>query len=126
MRIDKRVSANLSGVEKADGWIGVDLDGTLAEYHGWNAGKIGAPIPAMVERVKAWLSKGREVRIFTGRVADGYDVAPIRAWCKDNLGQELEVTSCKDKGMIELWDDKARQVKTNTGELVGGSDGDEN
>ena len=35
------------------GWIGADLDGTLAEYHGWSAdGSIGNPVPDMVERVK--------------------------------------------------------------------------
>ena len=51
------------------GWIGVDLDGTLAEYNGWQGpANIGAPIPAMVERVKAWLEEGRDVRIFTARV----------------------------------------------------------
>jgi len=52
------------------GWIGVDFDCTLAEYHGWNGGELGPPIPAMVERVKAWLAEGREVRIFTARVAE--------------------------------------------------------
>lgn len=41
------------------GWIGVDLDGTLAHYDGWKgADHIGEPIPAMVERVKQWLSEG--------------------------------------------------------------------
>jgi hypothetical protein len=51
------------------GWIGVDLDGTMAYYDGWKgADHIGEPIPAMVERVKRWLAEGREVRIFTARV----------------------------------------------------------
>lgn len=54
----------------APGWIGVDLDGTLAHYDGWKgADHIGAPVPAMVERVKAWLANGREVRIFTARIS---------------------------------------------------------
>lgn len=40
----------------SEGWIGVDLDGTLAEYLGWQGmGHIGEPIAPMVERVKAWL-----------------------------------------------------------------------
>lgn len=39
------------------GWIGVDLDGTLAEYHGWGNGEIGDPVPAMLERVKKWLAE---------------------------------------------------------------------
>jgi len=52
------------------GWIGVDLDGTLAHYDKW-AGptEIGAPIAPMVNRVKAWLAAGLEVRILTARVA---------------------------------------------------------
>ena len=33
------------------GWIGVDFDGTLATYNGWNDGKLGEPIPLMVDRV---------------------------------------------------------------------------
>ena len=51
------------------GWIGVDLDGTLAEYHGWHDdGRIGKPILPMVARVKKWLAEGKEVRIVTERV----------------------------------------------------------
>jgi hypothetical protein len=53
----------------SNGWIGVDLDGTLAHYDGWKgADNIGAPIPAMVERVKGWLAEGKTVKIFTARV----------------------------------------------------------
>jgi hypothetical protein len=38
--------------DKGDGWIGVDLDATLAKYDGWkSADHIGEPIPAMVDRV---------------------------------------------------------------------------
>lgn len=51
------------------GWIGVDLDGTLATYDGWvSADHVGEPVPAMVERVQQWLAEGREVRIFTARI----------------------------------------------------------
>ena len=54
------------------GWIGVDLDGTLAEYAGWVSEEhIGHPVPMMLERVKAWLAEGKDVRIFTARVDDG-------------------------------------------------------
>lgn len=50
------------------GWIGVDFDGTLAEYNGWvSAGHCGAPIAPMVERVKRWLTEGHEIRVFTAR-----------------------------------------------------------
>lgn len=42
------------------GWIGVDLDATLAEYNGWvHEPHIGPPIPAMVTRIKQGLADGR-------------------------------------------------------------------
>lgn len=108
------------------GWIGVDLDGTLAEYGGWKGpDHIGAPIPRMVERVKAWLAEGKAVKIFTARVwGDDRDgVAEIiQAWCKQHIGQELEVTCAKDYGMIELWDDRAVQVEPNTGRRIDGAE----
>lgn len=107
------------------GWIGVDLDGTLAHYEGWKAGMtIGKPIPKMVRRVKEWLKQGHEVRIFTARVggAPGAERerqrSMIETWSKNHLGEKLKVTSCKDFGMIECWDDRAVQVRTNTGEPV--------
>lgn len=111
------------------GWIGVDLDGTLAEYNGWKgASQIGAPITIMVDRVKQWLKEGITVKIFTARVA-GHGVeliggervdaiTPIQEWCKTHIGQALEVTNVKDFGMLELWDDRAIRVKINTGEVI--------
>lgn len=114
------------------GWIGVDLDGTLAHYTGWKgANHIGEPIARMVERVKTWLSEGREVRIFTARVAgdpDREDIkevrAEIEAWLLEHLGTSLPVTNQKDYGMIELWDDCCVQVVINTGIRADGRDGD--
>lgn len=110
------------------GWIGVDLDGTLAHYGGWKGEmNIGAPIPAMLARVQAWVAEGREVRIFTARVAEGalnldgtrHEVQRVReaiqAWCLEHVGIALPVTNLKDYAMIELWDDRAVQVIPNTG-----------
>jgi hypothetical protein len=108
------------------GWIGVDLDGTLAHYGGFQGVDIiGEPIAPMVERVKGWLAAGKTVKIFTARMhghgmllLDGgkADVkTPIEQWCLKHLGQVLEVTNCKDFGMIELWDDRCIQVEANTG-----------
>lgn len=107
------------------GWIGVDLDGTLA-YHetgNQNMNFIGAPIPAMVDRVKGWLAEGKEVRIFTARVAEDFSgtiIQRIQAWCLENIGAVLPVTNQKDYSMVELWDDRAVQVIPNTGEPVDG------
>lgn len=118
-----------------NGWIGVDLDGTLAHYEGWNDGAIGEPIVPMVERVKGWLATGQRVKIFTARmhghgirtIADDGVVTvtdvltPIQKWCQQHIGQVLEVTNFKDFGMIVLYDDRCVQVVANTGELVGSS-----
>lgn len=106
------------------GWIGVDLDGTLAEYHSWkNDGEIGKPITLMVNRVKNWLKQGLMVKIFTARISvdagKEETIKQIKAWCKQHIGQELEVTNVKDFTMMELWDDRARQVEKNTGKYIG-------
>lgn len=102
------------------GWIGVDLDGTLARYDGWNNGAIGAPVPRMVERVKCWLAEGITVKVFTARATgDAEMIAAVQDWTEKHIGQRLEVTCCKDFAMIELWDDRAVQVQVNTGMRVG-------
>lgn len=49
------------------GWIGVDLDGTLAGSGTGQGARIGKPVGPMMRRVRRWLSEGREVRIFTPR-----------------------------------------------------------
>lgn len=94
------------------GWIGVDFDGTLAEYSTPTAGR---PIAPMVARVKAWLADGVEVRIVTARAGLPDMIPAVEAWCEQHIGRRLPVTDRKDFGMIELWDDRAVQVITNTG-----------
>jgi hypothetical protein len=104
-----------------DGWIGVDLDGTLAHYDDWQGiAVIGPPIAPMVARVKTWLAEGIEVRIFTARVSGPAALAAaarphIEKWCREHIGQVLPVTATKDFGMYQLWDDRAVQVECNTG-----------
>jgi len=108
------------------GWIGVDLDGTLAHHDHWRgADHIGEPVPRMLERVKKWLAEGREVRIFTARISpcsceiDGGTVQETRKiieqWCRKHIGHALIVTCEKDTNMVELWDDRAVQVIKNSG-----------
>lgn len=117
----------MSDTQKPKGWIGVDLDGTLAVYDGWRGlHHIGAPVPAMVERIKFWLSEGWEVRIFTARVspAPGADIANFRAvlynWLLDAglPAWSLRATNVKDFEMVELWDDRAVTVEANTGKAL--------
>jgi hypothetical protein len=102
------------------GWIGVDLDGTLAEYHGWRLdGGIGAPIPLMLERVKKWLAEGREIKIFTARAVQSEQIPIVQKWLRDVGLPELEVTNVKDLKMVTLYDDRAVQVEFNTGRILG-------
>lgn len=107
-----------------DGWIGCDLDATLAEYHGWNDGKIGKPIPKMLERVKKWIADGQEVRIMTARAAteDSDGIKRIEDWLEENDIGDLTITNEKDFEMIELWDDRCVQIVKNTGERVDGKE----
>ena len=116
---------------KRDGYIAVDFDKTLSYYDGYKGHMIfGDPIPKMLERVKKWIEKGIEVRIFTARVApqlepDGTqrDVEAIRKgiedWTEKHVGKRLMVTNIKDHKLFELWDDRAVAVVPNTGERIG-------
>lgn len=126
------------------GWIGFDLDGTLAE---WGPGTsnpedvmiIGAPIPAMIDRLKAHLEAGEEVRIFTARVGPAadeecwtnshyrcprlwdwqeYQTTLINAWMLEHVGQTLVITATKDFHMLLLYDDRCKQVIPNQGRVV--------
>lgn len=125
-------------VAKAEhrGWIGVDLDGTLAKYDGWKGPEhIGEPVPEMVRKVKAMLAAGQEVRIFTARVWPLTDttvaiefpklsdreitawqaVGFIREWCEQHIGVRLPITCMKDYGMTMLYDDRCCYVFPNEG-----------
>jgi len=112
-----------------NGWIGVDLDGTLAYYDEWRGIEhIGQPVPLMLARVKDWVAEGRDVRIFTARAyrmlypvgtpehTEAQQVIRvIHDWLKLHQLPPLPVTCFKDFGMTELWDDRAVQILTNTG-----------
>jgi hypothetical protein len=103
------------------GWIGVDLDGTLAVYDGWKGPThIGEPIPLMVEYVKTLLAQGIEVRIFTARVGEtgARGLMAIEQWCQEYLGTVLPVTDRKDFNMVFMVDDRAVVVEMNTGVFI--------
>lgn len=128
--------------ESGAGWIGVDLDGTLAHYEGWRGPTvIGKPIPKMVDRVVRWIQEGPEVRIMTARVFPGKPDAPacraaIEDWLKRHVYSKLpasfvdapvpfpylKITHEKDPMMLELWDDRCVQVIPNTGDRADGKD----
>lgn len=112
------------------GWVGVDLDGTLARKAKPKP-TIGEPIGPMINRVRKWVADGREVRVVTARVS-GYLSEPgsaeyqeaveqelrIALWCAQHLGHVLPVQCHKDPDMIELWDDRAVGVVVDEGILV--------
>ncbi|MCK4828367.1 hypothetical protein KA005_72225, partial [bacterium] len=106
---------------KHEHWFGFDLDGTLAHDNGWK-GKdhIGEPIKKTVELIEKYLKDGKKVKIFTARAYDKKAIPPIKAWLKINNLPQLEITNKKDPGMIMLYDDRAVQVRKNTGNLVKG------
>jgi hypothetical protein len=109
--------------------VACDLDGTLASYNGWKGARhIGAPIPAMVKKVKAALAQGAEVYIFTARVNPGGDwqramdattaYLAIAEWVELHVGKLLPIVYTKSPDMIEFWDDRAKTVIANTGEFM--------
>lgn len=114
------------------GWVGFDLDGTLAKYDHWRGlMHIGEPIWPTVYRIKFFLMLGIEVRIFTARMSPGEDStgataqdfeALLQVWLMSVCGlPALKATNTKDYDMLELYDDRAVQVEFNTGRLIGHS-----
>jgi hypothetical protein len=118
------------------GYILVDMDGTLAVYEGWTPWNVfGAPIPAMVQRIKGWLAEGKDVRIFTARMPLD-ETAPqkcrhtgeewtgvqmkwhIANYTELHVGQRLRAQCWKDLNCVEIWDDRAIGVVANTGETL--------
>ena len=122
------MNETLNKLHREGGWIGVDLDGVIAEYHEWTE-EIGKPIPAMIMRIQRWLSEGKDVRVFTARIApigensrDEFYVhrtrKRIQDYCYKHIGQILPITNEKDCYMIELWDDRCVQMVPNTGRTI--------
>lgn len=101
------------------GWIGIDLDGTLARSDNvLNPSMIGDPVPKMMNRLNQLKQDGYRIKIFTARASDPEQILLVRKWLTENGLPELEITNVKDYGMILLFDDRAIQVITNTGEIV--------
>jgi hypothetical protein len=127
------------------GWIGIDLDRTVAYYDKWRGYEhIGRPIETMQEFVRKLIAEGKEVRIFTARaypimqpVHEKFSEKGIQSqyhepelqgamracnaiidWCELHLGKRLPITCVKDYGMDRLYDDRAVQVIVNTGKIV--------
>lgn len=104
---------------RSRGWIGVDLDGTLARSDTlFTLDRIGDPVPKMLHRVKSMVERGTRVKIFTARASDPDQIPLIKTWLRENEIPNLEITNVKDYDMIRLYDDRAIQVIANTGDIV--------
>lgn len=108
------------------GWVGFDLDGTLAVQEPWmGPDLIGEPVPAMVALCQEHLRRGDHVKIMTARMSEPdpavrADVLrAIHEWTQLYIGQALPATNVKDYGMVRLYDDRAVQVEHNTGRIIG-------
>lgn len=99
--------------------MGVDLDGTLA-HHDPQQGldPIGKPVEGMLFRVQQWLEAGIEVRIFTARAEQEALIPAVKQWLKQVGLPDLKVTNRKDYNLLQIWDDRAIQLETNTAELL--------
>ena len=107
--------------------IAVDLDGTLAEQESpYDPTRIGKPIPAMVNRVIKWLRQGKKIVILTARLNSQthtkrqllFTRKLIEHWTKKYLGKALPCTAEKHASMAVIYDDRAVQVKRNTGKII--------
>ena len=90
-----------------NGSVYVDFDNTLAHYNGLTA-EPGDPRPYMLSYIRYLLSHGYRVKIFTARVDwEEYDSSPIRKWCIEHVGEDLEITNIKERDCIMIVDDRA-------------------
>ena len=65
------------------GWVGVDLDGTLAKSDRVvTLARIGEPIPKMAELVRSIIKSGVRVKIFTARAGDVEQVQLVKSWLR--------------------------------------------
>lgn len=100
------------------GWIGIDLDGTLAESH--TGEQIGKPIVSMVNKIQQWIAEGQDVRIVTARAVTLSGIATVQRWLITQGLPLLTVTNMKDRHMLKLLDDRAIRIEKNTGIVCSG------
>lgn len=123
MRLDNSIRLYCQGTP----WYGFDLDSTLATWHhGQDVETIGKLIDGeAAAKLRQYLKEGKTCKIVTARVGSTNSPAEqakqrkmIQKWIKKHFGKTLEVIAEKDADMVELYDDKARQVKENKGDLI--------
>lgn len=128
------ISTESTTKQLPEGWVGFDLDGTVAQYtefKGWQ--HIGDPVPGMINFIKKLRASGIQCKIFTARCSaesraiDGLTFEQvekvIQDWTEKYIGERLPVTSEKGCSMICFFDDSAVQINKNTGCITAGEKG---
>ena len=82
--------------------IALDFDGVLHDFHGWNGGKTGPPIPGAFLLVAALKEAGAEVIVFTTRDRD-----VVTRWLEDEGFPVLEIRNDKWSRIDVFVDDRA-------------------
>lgn len=106
-------------VGKTPGWVvGVDLDGTLAEYDGWKGFlHIGKPRSAVVDVVREEFARGSRIIIHTARVTTiSNKIIPqvleaVRLWLIENSIPFTEIWAGTGKPFCDFYlDDHAVNI----------------
>ena len=102
-----------------EGWIGVGLDGTLAEYDEWRGAQyIGKPVGPMMKRVKRWLKADVPVKILTPRANIPDFIPHVEHWLMEHgLLPEDEAAKAYKKFLIR----KGRDPKKASMKKSGGA-----
>ena len=98
-----------------------DLDGTIAEYNGWDKAdghRIGNPIPAIIKVIKDLRAKGERCVIFSARATVPEARSYIEAYCLEHIGEILPMQNTKTLDIVQIWDDRAISVQHNTGKWL--------
>ena len=99
---------------KVDDVIAIDLDSTLVKKQDpFIPLGFGDPIPERWDEVRRAIAAGKNVVIFTARIANDPDGAikeAIEDLCMEELGQVLPVTNIKTPNMVKFVDDRAEPV----------------
>jgi SNF2 family DNA or RNA helicase len=104
--------------------VAVDLDGTLAKHISakkFDPTRIGPPVQKMMDKVKRYLERGKDVVLFTARASDPRNVPPVRAWLDRHNLSKVKITNQKTPDIEVIYDDRAKGVHKNKGTIKSGS-----
>jgi hypothetical protein len=110
------------------GFVGFDLDGTLAKYIGPHGNtEIGDPIinspdgkPTPYEIAIKLHTMGLPTCCFSARAMWPGETPKIRKWLNKHGLPHMDITFQKNSNMICFFDDRSISVEENTGKILGG------